>query len=586
MSQEPKFADPFGEEISSVHLAAAIDVGAHIAKVVLEARRSPAGRAHVWDVWRARDAQGQPVAAYILRDEASEEDAYVFFTAVRQLIEAQQKEYCPQVLRVIRTRATPPIVVAAYCDVGRCEDVVALRWPAERAAEFTSEIGLGLVYLHRHEIFHGTLSPYNVLVDEDFHPVLAETGWLSWKAICNRPEQVAKYLPYVAPEIQTGNAPSVASDVYSLGRVLQYVLTGQHPTVTGESVPSMTEMAGQPVGLIRIVRKCCITEPSQRYLSVQELLQDLTHWRQDNKAIDTLGVAHPVDRELAQKAAIAKAPPPPALTAGIASSGQGSGGQGPDAGAATRAHPAGHAHKAHPAKATGVRSKKESAQGQKQGGIMPALEQWVARPRTVVARAIGVTLAMLVPAASCAAAWALFDHKHLSILAMTLTLPAMTYALMLLKMPAHVEPKQHVIVLLCVGVALTWYMPLDWFRAEGAKKVLQSGGAAQRSRALRYLSESGYGNFRGANLSGMDLERANLMDVDLSQANLSDANLYGARLLNAQCTQTNFHNANLEGAHLQGCNLSEAVGLDTARCSKSTLMDGEWACVNGRFEPQ
>ena len=50
-------------------------------------------------------------------------------------------------------------------------------------------------------------------------------------------------------------------------------------------------------------------------------------------------------------------------------------------------------------------------------------------------------------------------------------------------------------------------------------------------------------DLRGANLNGMDLQRANLSQADLR---------------GAQCVQTNLRNANLSGANLQGANMLAA----------------------------
>ena len=71
-----------------------------------------------------------------------------------------------------------------------------------------------------------------------------------------------------------------------------------------------------------------------------------------------------------------------------------------------------------------------------------------------------------------------------------------------------------------------------------------------------------------ANLSGANLLNADLSDAELSEANLSGANLYnadlrganlsGANLLNADLSGVDLGRANLSGADLRGANLSGA----------------------------
>ena len=64
---------------------------------------------------------------------------------------------------------------------------------------------------------------------------------------------------------------------------------------------------------------------------------------------------------------------------------------------------------------------------------------------------------------------------------------------------------------------------------------------------------------RGADLGGVNLNKANLWGADLSLANLSSANLSGANLFRAEISGGNLHRANLSNAVLSGSILSAAV---------------------------
>jgi uncharacterized protein YjbI with pentapeptide repeats len=82
-------------------------------------------------------------------------------------------------------------------------------------------------------------------------------------------------------------------------------------------------------------------------------------------------------------------------------------------------------------------------------------------------------------------------------------------------------------------------------------------------------------NLQGANLQNADLEQANLQDANLQQANLSDADLQEANLQNANLQNANLRSADLEDANLQGTNLDGAnlQGADlegTIRANQNT----------------
>jgi len=67
-----------------------------------------------------------------------------------------------------------------------------------------------------------------------------------------------------------------------------------------------------------------------------------------------------------------------------------------------------------------------------------------------------------------------------------------------------------------------------------------------------------YANLSGANLNGADLSYANLRDANLRAANLSDANLSGANLRAANLSDANLSGANLRAANLRGAELDSA----------------------------
>ena len=87
------------------------------------------------------------------------------------------------------------------------------------------------------------------------------------------------YGPYAAPEELLGQGTqSPTADIYSLGRVLCFLLSGHDPEEGAADVPQLKELATQPAGLSRIVRKCTMRAAEARYQWVSELRDDVENY--------------------------------------------------------------------------------------------------------------------------------------------------------------------------------------------------------------------------------------------------------------------------------------------------------------------
>jgi serine/threonine protein kinase len=101
-----------------------------------------------------------------------------------------------------------------------------------RAAEIIAQAAAGLDAMHRAGYVHRDVKPANVLVDRDGHSYLADFGLakqvLSHSGATHTGQWVGT-LDYVAPEQIRGDRIDARADVYALGGVLCFVLTGQVP---------------------------------------------------------------------------------------------------------------------------------------------------------------------------------------------------------------------------------------------------------------------------------------------------------------------------------------------------------------------
>jgi signal transduction histidine kinase/CheY-like chemotaxis protein len=150
--------------------------------------------------------------------------------------------------------------------------------------------------VHAARVVHGDLSPATVVLDV----ASGRAGIINFgDAIAQshidvdflHPAMLGRALPFSAPE-QTGRmgrAVDYRADLYSLGAVLYWALTGRPPLVeaeplamlhallTREPAAPQTFNAGVPASLSMVVMKLLAKNPQQRYQSAHGLQIDLQH---------------------------------------------------------------------------------------------------------------------------------------------------------------------------------------------------------------------------------------------------------------------------------------------------------------------
>jgi serine/threonine protein kinase len=172
--------------------------------------------------------------------------------------------------------------------------VSAVLWVGARLAE-------GLAHAHDQGVVHGNLKPANILLADNGQPMLLDFNLAQNSHLATPTSRLGGALPYMAPEHLEafqgmGRVVDGRSDLYSLGVILFELITGRAPFPPREgplheSLPQMAaDRAGAPPRLRRwnkkaspaaeaIVRRCLESDPSRRYQSARELLEDLDRHR-------------------------------------------------------------------------------------------------------------------------------------------------------------------------------------------------------------------------------------------------------------------------------------------------------------------
>src|SRR3954451_5714643 len=156
----------------------------------------------------------------------------------------------------------------------------------ERAAHIVAQLGAALDAAHAHGLVHRDVKPANVLLGDDDHAYLTDFGLTKHSATTgdggggglSRAGGWVGTLGYVAPEQIRGQRVDARTDVYALGCVLVFALTGKAP-YTGDSdeatlwahlnAPPPNESV--PPEFEGVVARALAKDPSDRYLSAGDL---------------------------------------------------------------------------------------------------------------------------------------------------------------------------------------------------------------------------------------------------------------------------------------------------------------------------
>jgi Tol biopolymer transport system component len=183
--------------------------------------------------------------------------------------------------------ADPPWMVTAYIDGPSLEEAVRRHGPLppERVRALGAGLAEGLAAIHAHGLIHRDLKPGNVILAEDGPRIIDfgiarsvdSTGLTSTGAVIGT-------FSYMSPEQIRSDMATPSMDVFSLGCVLAFAVTGRPPFGSDTAAAIMFRIVGQPpdlagvadAGVRDLIEGCLAKSPEDR-LTVPAILAMVTN---------------------------------------------------------------------------------------------------------------------------------------------------------------------------------------------------------------------------------------------------------------------------------------------------------------------
>lgn len=273
-------------------------VGTHLDRYEIDAEL---GRGAMGVVYRARDVKlDRTVAIKMISLAGLEPDAEQEYR-LRFVLEARAAGRLSHagIVTIFDVREEEetgaPYLVMEYIEGQSLQKLVTREnrtLPLSTTLKLAQEIAEALHYAHTQGVVHRDIKPANILVDADGHTKITDFGIAKLNQNdVTLPGQVLGSPSYMAPEQLSDEGGDARSDLFSLGVVLYYMLTGHRPfqgnstdtvcfkVVNYNPLPVSAFQFKCSPELDNIVLRAIAKDPEQRYQTGMALASDLQQVR-------------------------------------------------------------------------------------------------------------------------------------------------------------------------------------------------------------------------------------------------------------------------------------------------------------------
>jgi serine/threonine protein kinase/TolB-like protein/Tfp pilus assembly protein PilF len=256
------------------------------------------GRGGMGVIYRARQQHSRRIVA-VKRMLAHQVSSHGTLARFRREAEAVASLDHPNILPIYEISESEdglPFFSMKYATGGSLRGAApTLREKPRECVRVVIKVASGIAYAHSKGVLHRDLQPGNILLDENGEPMVSDFGlakWLNETSDLTRTLETLGTPGYIAPEQAECRSADLtsAADVYSLGAILFYLVTGQPPFVgpnvlhvihqaAATAAPRLGSLVPSLDGdLETIVARCLESDPETRYRTALELADDLERW--------------------------------------------------------------------------------------------------------------------------------------------------------------------------------------------------------------------------------------------------------------------------------------------------------------------
>ena len=239
------------------------------------------GRGGMGVIYRARQQHSRRIVAVkrMLSHQVNSHETLVRFRREAEAVASLDHPNILPIHEVSESEEGLPYFSMKYATGGSLRAAApSLRTKPRECVRLMAKVARAIAYAHSKGVLHRDLQPGNILLDENGEPMVSDFGlakWLDQNSDLTRTLETLGTPGYIAPEQVECRAADLtnAADIYSLGAILFYLLTGRPPFVGPNVLHVIHQAAATPAPRLRslvpsldrdletIVARCLESDP-------------------------------------------------------------------------------------------------------------------------------------------------------------------------------------------------------------------------------------------------------------------------------------------------------------------------------------